>query len=236
MKGDVGSLLVEALSKIVFNEAYERIKNEKRIRAEDADKLQSLFGDRFTKALHAIDEGRVRKHVFSPSGRLVWTVVGEKGEYQILPLAPFCSCNDFYFRVLSHEAFLCYHLLAQRIAEALNKYVQLEGNNEDYATLLSVLRTPAVEKRKLLAEEVENVRKLVETLLRTEDDVSARQLLIKIQVFGFEVLTPRHLARQLLIKIQVFGFEVLTPRHLAAILVADKKKRFKCKKGLWTLQ
>jgi predicted nucleic acid-binding Zn finger protein len=206
---------VDALSKIVFNEAYERIKSEKRMRAEDADRLLRLFGDRFTKALQALDEGRVRKHVFSPSGRLVWTVVGEEREYQILPLATFCSCNDFYFRVLSHEAFLCYHLLAQKIAEALDRFVLLAGDDGDYSTLLSVLRTPPVEKRKLVAEEAENVRKLVETLLGTEDNVSARQLLIKIQVFGFEVLTPR---------------------HLAAILVADKKKRFKCKKGLWTLQ
>ena len=212
---DGGSPLADALSKTVFNETYERIKNEKKIRAGDADRLLRLFGDRFTKALQALDEGRVRKHVFSPSGRLVWTVVGEEGEYQILPLATFCSCNDFYFRVLSHEAFLCYHLLAQKIAEALDRYVILEEDDGGYPSLLSVLRTPAVEKRKLPAEEAENVRKLVETLLGAEDGVSARQLLIKIQVFGFEVLTPR---------------------HLAAILVADKKKRFKCRKGLWTLQ
>lgn len=215
MKGEGGYPLVDTLSEIVFNEAYERIKSEKRMRAGDADRLLRLFGDRFTKALQALDEGRVRKHVFSPSGRLVWTVVGEEREYQILPLATFCSCNDFYFRVLSHEASLCYHLLAQKIAEALDRYVLLAGDDGDYSTLLSVLRTPPVEKRKLVAEEAENVRKLVETLLSAEDDVSARQLLIKIQVFGFEVLTPR---------------------HLAAILVADKKKRFKCKKGLWTLQ
>jgi len=212
---DGGSPLVDALSKTVFNEAFERIKSEKKIRVGDANRLLRLFGDRFTKALQALDEGRVRKHVFSPSGRLVWTVVGEEGEYQILPLATFCSCNDFYFRVLSHEAFLCYHLLAQKIAEALDRYVILEEDDGGYPSLLSVLRTPAVEKRKLPAEEAENVRKLVETLLGTEDGVSARQLLIKIQVFGFEVLTPR---------------------HLAAILVADKKKRFKCRKGLWTLQ
>ncbi len=215
MKVDGGSLLADALSNIVFNEAYEQIKSEKRIRAENADKLLRLFGDRFTKALQALEGGRVRKHVFSPSGRYVWTVVGEEREYQILPLATFCSCNDFYFRVLSHEASLCYHLLAQKIAEALNRYVLLAGDDGDYTTLLSVLRTPPVEKRKLFAEEAENVRKLVETLLGTEDGVSARELLLKIQVFGFEVLTPR---------------------HLAAILVTDKKKRFKCKKGLWTLQ
>ena len=215
MKVDGESPLVDALSKILFNEAYERIKSEKKILIGDADKLLHLFGDRFIKALQALNEGRVRKNVFSPSGRLIWTVVGEKGEYQILPLATFCSCNDFYFRVLSHETFLCYHLLAQKIAGALDRYVILEKDDGDYSSLLSTFRTPAVEKRKLLFEEAENVRKLVVTLLGTEDDVSAKQLLIKIQVFGFEVLTPR---------------------HLAAVLVADKKKRFKCKKGLWTLQ
>jgi hypothetical protein len=61
MKVGGGSLLADALRKIVFNEAYERIKSEKRIRAGDADRLLRLFGDRFTKALQALEEGRVRR-------------------------------------------------------------------------------------------------------------------------------------------------------------------------------
>jgi predicted nucleic acid-binding Zn finger protein len=209
-----GPLGVAALRRRVFDDAYDRIKREKTLEAGDADRLLRLFGDRFTKALQALDDGRVRKHVFSPSGRVVWTVVGEEREYQILPLATFCSCNDFYFRVLSHDAFLCYHLLAQKLADALDRYVLVAEGDGGYSTLLAALRTSAVETRQFLPEEAETVRRLVASLLETEERASARQLLTNIQGFGFEVLTPR---------------------HLAAILVADKKKRFTCTKGLWTL-
>ncbi len=197
-----------------IDEVFIRLRREKTLAAEDADRLQRLFGDRFTKALHALDEGRVRKHVFSPSGRIVWTVVGEEREYQVLPLATFCSCNDFYFRVLSLDAFLCYHLLAQQLADAFNRYVVIAGDDGDYAPLLGALRTPTVEKRQLLPEEAETVRRLVASLLSDGECASARQLLASIQGFGFEVLTPR---------------------HLAAILTTDKQKRFTCQKGLWTL-
>ncbi|MCW3988000.1 MAG: hypothetical protein NWE87_06760 [Candidatus Bathyarchaeota archaeon] len=89
--------MVDALTKILFNEAYERIKSEKKILIGDADRLLQLFGNRYTKALQALDEGRVRKYVFSPSGRLVWTVVGEEGEYQILPLATFLFVQRLLF-------------------------------------------------------------------------------------------------------------------------------------------
>lgn len=203
------------LDKMGWEEIYDRIKREKKIREVDGNRLLQVFGDRFTKALAALEAGRVRKHVFYPSGRTIWTVVGEEREYQILSLANFCSCNDFYFRVLSHEAFLCYHLIAQKIAEALGKYVSIDGGDEEYEAFLSILRKPAAERRRLLGEEVENVRKISETLLSKDGGRSARQLLLEIQAFGFEVHTPQ---------------------HLAAILVADKKKRFKCERGKWRLR
>lgn len=197
-----------------LKEIYDRIKRTKQIREADENRLLQVFGDRLTKALAALEAGRVRKHVFYPSGRTIWTVVGEEREYQILSLAKFCSCNDFYFRVLSHEAFLCYHLIAQKIAEALGKYVLIEGGDEEYEALLSVLRKPAAERRRLLREEAEQVRKISETLLSKEGGWSARQLLLEIQAVGFEVHTPQ---------------------HLAAIFVADRKKRFKCERGKWRL-
>lgn len=200
------------MEKIVFEEAYEGIKREKKIMDVEATKLLRVFSDRFKNALAALEEGRVRKYVFSPSGRVVWTVVGKEREYQILSLANFCSCNDFYFRVLSHETFLCYHLIAQKLAEALEKHVLIEGEDGEYEALMAVLRKPAAEHRKLPVGEVENVRKTVETILSKGGGLSAKLLLFEIQAFGFEVQTPR---------------------HLAAILVTDKKKRFKCEGGKW---
>jgi len=206
--------LANTLDQTGWEEVYDRITRTKQIGTVERRWLLRVFGDRYTKALAALEAGRVRKHVFSPSGRTIWTVVGEEREYQILPAAMFCSCNDFYFRVLSHEAFLCYHLIAQNLAEALGQYVVIEEGDDRSEALLSVLRRPAAESRRLLREEVTHVRQLSETLLSTAEGRSARQLLQEIQAVGFEVQTPQ---------------------HLAAILVADKQKRFKCERGKWRL-
>ena len=206
--------MANTLNQTGWEEVYDRITRAKQIGTAERRRLLRVFGDRYTKALAALEAGRVRKHVFSPSGRTIWTVVGEEREYQILPAAMFCSCNDFYFRVLSHDAFLCYHLIAQKLAEALGQHVVIEEGDDRSEALLSVLRRPAAEPRRLLREEVEHVRQLSETLLSTAEGRSARQLLQEIQAVGFEVQTPQ---------------------HLAAILVADKQKRFKCERGKWRL-
>ncbi len=206
--------MANTLDQTEWEAVYARITRAKRIGKAERTWLLHVFSDRYTKALTALEAGRVRKHVFSPSGRTIWTVVGEEREYQILPAAKFCSCNDFYFRVLSHEAFLCYHLIAQKLAEALGQYVVIKEGDEKSKALLSVLRRPSAEQRRLLREEIEHVRQISATLLSKAEDWSARQLLQEIQAVGFEVQTPQ---------------------HLAAILVADKQKRFTCKRGKWRL-
>ncbi|MFQ6054162.1 MAG: hypothetical protein ACE5OO_08065, partial [Candidatus Bathyarchaeia archaeon] len=73
------------------------------------DRLRSAFGDRFEKAWRLVEEGRVKRYVFEPSGRTAWIVVGRGGEYQILPSTGYCNCNDFYFRIMDKEVHLCYH-------------------------------------------------------------------------------------------------------------------------------
>ena len=92
--------------------------------------LRTLFGQRFSNAWEAIEDSRVKRYVFKPSERVVWIVVGRKRDYLILPTAGFCSCDDFYFGVMEGKAFLCYHLIAQKLAEALGKYDQIEDNDE----------------------------------------------------------------------------------------------------------
>ena len=48
----------------------------------------------------ALDKG-VKLHVFKPSNREVWTVVGKDNEYWVDPECSFCSCKDDYFQTLS---------------------------------------------------------------------------------------------------------------------------------------
>jgi predicted nucleic acid-binding Zn finger protein len=98
--------------------------------------LAEAFGSRFTKAWETLKEKRVKKYVFSPSGRIVWIVVGREREYQIMPEAGFCSCDDFYFRVMDREAQICYHLIAQKIADTLELYDKIEEEDRLYDCLM----------------------------------------------------------------------------------------------------
>lgn len=102
--------------------------------------LSAAFGSRFVKAWEAINERRIKKYVFDPSDRIIWIVVGKGREYLIMPAADFCSCNDFYFRVMDREVHLCYHLIAQKLAEALKWYDLIEERDELYNSLLEEWR------------------------------------------------------------------------------------------------
>ncbi len=113
---------------------------EKKIRDADLDKLSAAFGQRFTKAWEAVKSKRVKKYVFKPNSRVVWIVVGKRQDYLIMPAADFCSCNDFYFRVMDRQIHLCYHLIAQKLAEMLESYELYEEEEELYDILMKEWR------------------------------------------------------------------------------------------------
>ena len=98
--------------------------------------LSAAFGSRFTKAQAALGEKRIKKYTFNPSGRIIWIVVGREREYLIMPLAIFCSCDDFYFRVMDKEVQLCYHLIAQKLAQTLSVYDSFEEEDNLYDSLI----------------------------------------------------------------------------------------------------
>ena len=105
---------------------------EKKIRDADLSKLSAAFGQRFEKALEAVKDRRVKKYVFRPSKRVVWIVVGRERDYLIMPAADFCTCDDFYFRAMDRQIHLCYHLIAQKIAETTESYELYEEEDELY--------------------------------------------------------------------------------------------------------
>ena len=100
----------------------QKATEAKTLQNEDIQRLTKAFGQRFTKAWEAVEGKRVKKYVFKPSNRVVWIVVGKNRDYLIIPAADFCTCNDFYFRVLDRHIHLCYHLIAQKLAETLKIY------------------------------------------------------------------------------------------------------------------
>ena len=114
----------------------KKAETEGRITGENLTQLSMAFGSRFAKAWEALKEKRVKKYIFKPSGRIVWIVVGRERDYLIMPDAEFCSCDDFYFRAMDKKIHLCYHLIAQKLAEALETYDLLEENDHLYKSLI----------------------------------------------------------------------------------------------------
>jgi len=120
----------------VLENVCEEAKTKGEITGKHLTQLSETLGSRFTKAWEALKEERVKKYVFSPSGRIVWIVVGREREYLIMPAAGFCSCDDFYFRVMDREVHICYHLIAQKIADALGWFDKIEEDDEAYDFLM----------------------------------------------------------------------------------------------------
>lgn len=121
----------------ILNTICKEAKTEGKLTGKNLTKLYEIFGQRFTKAFEALKENRVKKYVFRPSSRIVWIVVGKERDYLIMPRAEFCTCDDFYFRVLDKEVHLCYHLIAQKIANSLSWYETIEERDELYDSLMN---------------------------------------------------------------------------------------------------
>jgi predicted nucleic acid-binding Zn finger protein len=121
----------------VLNTVCREAKAEEKLSGKSLTELYDLFGQRFTKALGALKENRVKKYVFKPSGRTAWIVVGRERDYLIMPEAEFCMCDDFYFRVLDKKIHLCYHLIAQKIARNLSWYETIREDDKLYESLMN---------------------------------------------------------------------------------------------------
>jgi len=120
-----------------LNSICRQAKKEGKLSGKNLTELYDLFGTRFTKALEALKENRVKKYIFKPSNRVVWIVVGRERDYLIMPQAEFCTCDDFYFRVLDKQVHLCYHLIAQKIANNLGWYEVITEADELYDSLMA---------------------------------------------------------------------------------------------------
>lgn len=112
---------------------------------DSKQRLVDAFQKRFNQAMELVDEEKVSKYVFSPSGRTIWVVAGKHGEYQVLPESMFCSCDDYFYRVMSGKKQVCYHIIAQQIAEALGKYRTTDLADSSYAQITSKWTPPPLQ-------------------------------------------------------------------------------------------
>jgi predicted nucleic acid-binding Zn finger protein len=121
----------------LLNAICKEAKADGKLTGKNLTRLYEIFSQRFTRAFETLKEGRVKKYVFKPSGKVVWIVVGKERDYLLMPEAEFCTCDDFYFRVLDKKVHMCYHIIAQKLAKILDWYELLEEHDELYDSLMS---------------------------------------------------------------------------------------------------
>ena len=95
-----------------------------------------------TKELGKIDsvisEKRIKLHIFEPSQRKIWTIVGKEKEYWLYPEMNFCSCQSFYFNSIAGKQ-ECYHLKSVTIAEKENKVELIKFSDEEFSNFIAGL-------------------------------------------------------------------------------------------------
>jgi predicted nucleic acid-binding Zn finger protein len=116
----------------VLKQACQQISRTHAISDDVKNMLVKAFDRNFVEAMKLVDQNRVKQVRFAPSGRVIWVVTGRKREYQVVPQSMFCTCDDYYFRVLGRKKQLCYHLIAQHLAEALGLQSRSDLVDADY--------------------------------------------------------------------------------------------------------
>jgi len=91
------------------------------------------------RAIEVVINGCVKQHVFIPSRKTLYTVVGRSGEEFIDPGRPYCSCKQFFFRVLGGKAETCYHLLSYEIAKEAELFDETTFRDEEFGAFLRLL-------------------------------------------------------------------------------------------------
>ena len=119
----------------LIDDAFTELKSRRNLTAALREELEKVFGERFTNGWELAKSRKVRRYEFKPSGRVLWVVQGRTSKYQVMPDIPFCYCDDYYFRVMDKKRGLCYHIIAQRIAEAMNEYERITQKDSKYSKI-----------------------------------------------------------------------------------------------------
>jgi predicted nucleic acid-binding Zn finger protein len=105
--------------------------SQKELTQDIVEYFKEKYGNRFIRALRSVEEGRVFKYKFTPSETTVWIVKGKRREYIAIPNI-YCTCRAFYQDVvIAREVKICYHLLAQMIAEIRGSYQPIEASDSE---------------------------------------------------------------------------------------------------------
>ncbi len=97
------------------------------------------YGTKLDRAVDTVLAGGVKESLFLPSQRKVITVVGRLGDEFIDPDKPYCSCSNFFFRVLGGREEICYHLISYRIAAKTGRLDTVEFSDDEYGPYLAAI-------------------------------------------------------------------------------------------------
>ena len=92
--------------------------------SKDLDRVQSL-----------VSEKRVKLHMFEPTQRKIWTVVGKGEEHWIDPDSNYCSCPGYYFGKLNGKM-TCYHLESAQLARNENQVEEIIFSDDEFSDFL----------------------------------------------------------------------------------------------------
>ncbi|MBN2228969.1 MAG: hypothetical protein JW779_05185 [Candidatus Thorarchaeota archaeon] len=96
---------------------------------DDIEYFRNKYGKKFIRALRIVEEKKVIKYTFQPSASTTWIVRGRARDYMLIPKT-YCTCRSFYQEVvIARETNMCYHLLAQQIAEIRGQYKTLDSTD-----------------------------------------------------------------------------------------------------------
>ena len=82
-----------------------------------------------------VTEKRVKLHLFEPSMKKIWTVVGKGKEHWLDPDLNFCSCPSYYFNA-TKDKHGCYHLDSVGVAQKENKVELIKFSDDEYSDFI----------------------------------------------------------------------------------------------------
>jgi predicted nucleic acid-binding Zn finger protein len=80
----------------------------------------------------------IKLHLFEPSQRKIWTVVGKDNEHWLDPNLGYCSCEDYYYNEME-KGLQCYHLHALRTAIEQDRVEVIKFQDSEFGIFISAL-------------------------------------------------------------------------------------------------
>ena len=85
-----------------------------------------------------VSSNGIKLHLFEPSNRKIWTVVGKENEHWLDLDLEYCSCEDYYYNAME-KGRLCYHLQAVQSAMKQDKVETIKFQDSEFESFIAAL-------------------------------------------------------------------------------------------------